>query len=97
METNSGTNENSDNTWPGAGLDHCLTGYHNTEYLTDGIKIETDYMNQFHKLINKTKDIEFGSEYQFTLRRLEKKENAKNSPDAGSWKRLLEINITEVN
>lgn len=60
-----------------AGLDHCLTGYHNTEYLTDGIKSETDYVNQFHKLINKTKDIEFGSEYQFTLRLLEKKRKCK--------------------
>lgn len=56
-----------------------------------------NYVNQFHKLFNKTKDNDFDSEYQFTLRILGKKKSAKNLPDAGSWKRLLEVNVTEVN
>lgn len=83
MENNSGTNENPGDTEPGPRLDRCFIGYHNSEHLTDD---SINYMNQFHKLINKTKDTDFDPEYQFTLRLLggKKKESAKNSPDAGS-------------
>jgi len=53
-------------------------------------------VNQFHKLINKskTKDTEFDSGYQFTLRHLEKKRRHERThqtqeAESGCWQQTL--------
>lgn len=36
--------KNTEDLWPGLGLNNLLTEYHNTEYLAEGIKSRTNYV-----------------------------------------------------